>query len=131
MDRKYEELPRMLIRDLQNFIFELTGEYPSVLSNFESESDYPSFEVSGWSNEQRKRYARAELPTSYAFVYRLSAYGRRIHLYISKLSASVGEIMDDPVLLEDIEAELESGKMEADVFERSMVFVEGKAPGNI
>ena len=58
MEGRHKKLDKGLIEDLQKFIFDLTGEYACVLSDFETEGEYPSFEVSGWSNMWRRKYNR-------------------------------------------------------------------------
>ena len=63
------------------------------------------------------------MSTSYAWIYRLSAYGQRVDLYISKLSVAVGEIMDDPALLDDLEEEMVQNNISIDMFEQSMIFI--------
>jgi len=101
MSTKYERLAGDLISQICDTVSGLTGQVPSVLADFESETGYLSLEVSEWRNAQRERHKAFHTNTSYAWVYHLSMYGRRVTLYISKLRVSIRELMNAPYLLDD------------------------------
>jgi len=79
---------------MSQFVEDLTGRKPQLLCDVVI-GDIPyCFEVSQWSNPFRKLYRAFENETQDMWIYAISAYGKRVRIYISKREMTVEEMME-------------------------------------
>ena len=122
MTTQYRESLKEDIAAFSEFIYDLTSEEPTLLSDLETLQGYVSFEIPRWSTSSRQRYKMFETERSYSWVYMLHAYGKRFHLYISKLPVTIFELMENEELIHEFEMN-ETVDIDESIFGKSMIVI--------